>query len=82
MEEKSTRVLLKTNERLLAEEIQGFLEASNIYIMLTSDNPASSILNAYMGSRPTESIELLVNQKDYQKALDLISASPYKELIK
>ena len=81
MEEKDTRVLIKTNERFLAEEIQGFLDASGIYTMIVSDNAATSVMKAFMGSNPTESVRLVVNKNDYQKAVDLISDSPYKEVI-
>jgi hypothetical protein len=34
-----------------------------------------------MGSNPTESVRLVVNKNDYQKAVDLIFDSPYKEVI-
>lgn len=75
------KVLIAINDRLLAEEIQRFLEESEVFCMLVSDNPASSVLNAYMGSNPMENIEMHVNELDYQKAVDILSESPYKELI-
>jgi len=81
MEENDLRLLLSIDERVIAEDIQSILEESDIYTMLVSDNPASSVLSLYMGSNPTESIDIQINIEDYQRAIEILIDSPYKELV-
>jgi len=81
MKKNDLRLLLSIEDRVIAEDIQNMLEESEIYTMLVSDNPASSALGSYMGSNPTESIDIQINIEDYQRAIDLLTDSPYKELI-
>jgi hypothetical protein len=81
METNDLRVLLSIGDRVIAEDIQGILEESEIYTMLVSDNPASSVLGAYMGLNPTENIEIQINNEDYQRAIEILNDSPYKELL-
>ena len=71
-------ILLETNDRVIAEDIQSLLEHSQIYSILDSDNPASSVLNAYSGFNPMENISIQINKNDYQKAVDIIDNSVYK----
>ena len=73
--------LLSTEDRGIAEEIKDLLEESGIYTMLVTDNPASSFMGAYFGINPSESIELQINKNDYQRAIEILSNSPYKELV-
>ena len=68
-------------DRVLAEDIQSFLEESDIYTMLVSDNPASSVLGSYMGLNPTENIDIQINIEDYQRAIEILTDSQYKELV-
>lgn len=81
MKKNDLKVLLRINDNVIAEDIQGILEASGIYTMLVSDNPASSVLNAYMGSNPMENITIQINEIDYQKAVEILRDSPYEELL-
>jgi len=81
MEENDLRFLLSIDERVIAEDIQSILEESDIYTMLVSDNPASSVMSSYMGSNPTESIDIQINIEDYQRAIEILIDSPYKELV-
>lgn len=81
MAEKDSKVLISVNDRLIAGDVQNMLENSGIFSVLVSDNPASSVMNAYMGSHPSETVELVVNILDYQKAIEIVSNSQYKELI-
>lgn len=81
MEKNDLRLLISIEDRIIAEDIQSFLEESGIYTMLVSDNPASSILSTYMGSSPAENIDIQINIKDYQQAIEILNDSPYKELI-
>jgi len=53
MEKNDLRLLLSIEDRVIAEDIQNMLEESEIYTMLVSDNPASSVLSSYMGLNPT-----------------------------
>lgn len=71
MENDST-ILLETPDMVIAEYIKDLLEGSQIYSILVSDNPASSVLNVYSGFNPTENVSIRVNLKDYQKAVELI----------
>ena len=80
MSKDDTIILLRINDQLIAEEIQRLLEGSGIYSILSSDNPASSIMNAYTGFRPSETVEVVVNKLDYQQAAEILSSSPYRDL--
>ncbi len=81
MEKNDLKLLLSIDDRVIAEDIQSILEVSEIYTLLISDNPASSVLNAHLGSNPTESINIHINISDYQKAIEILNDSPYNELI-
>lgn len=76
-----TRILTTIGDRIAAEDIQRILEEASIYIMLESDNPASSVVNAYTGSHPAETVKLVVNINDFDKAIEILGNSPYKDLI-
>jgi len=81
MENNDLRLLLSIEDRLIAEDIQNMLEESEIYSLLVSDNPASSILTSYTGFNPAESIGIQINKDDYQRAIEILIDSPYKELV-
>ena len=81
MENNDLRLLLSIEDRVIAEDIQNMLEESEIYTMLVSDNPASSIMTTYTGFNPTESIGIQINKNDYQRAIEILIDSPYKELV-
>lgn len=81
MENKDIRLLASIPGRVIAEEIQRLLEASGIYTVLVSDNPASSVLNAHMGSYPMETIHIRINSKEYQQAIEILANGPYEELV-
>jgi hypothetical protein len=79
--ENDLTILLEINDMIIAEDIQRVLEDSQIYSMLVSDNPASSVLNVYSGLNPTENIIIQINKNDYQKAIEIINNSAYKDLL-
>ena len=81
MKTNDLRVLLSTEDRIAAENIQSILEEHDIYTMLVSDNPASSILTTYSGMNPVECIDIQLNKNDYQRAVEILIDSPYKELL-
>ena len=81
MEKNDLRILLSIEDRVLAEDIQSLLEESGIYTMLVSDNPASSVLGSYTGLNPTENIDIQINIEDYQRAIEILTDSPYKEIV-
>ena len=81
MEKNDLRLLISIEDRVIAEDIQNILEESGIYTMLVSDNPASSILTTYMGFNPVESIVIQINIEDYERAIEILSESSYKELL-
>jgi len=81
MEKNDLRILLSIEDRGIAEDIQNILEESEIYTMLVSDNPASSILTTYSGMNPVECIDIQLNKNDYQRAVEILIDSPYKELL-
>ena len=81
MEKNELRLLISIEDRIIAEDIQNILEESEIYTMLVSDNPASSILTTYSGLNPIERIDIQINKNDYQRAIEIINDSPYKELL-
>ena len=81
MEKNDLRILLSIEDRFIAEDIQRFLEESGIYTMLLSDNPASSVLGSYTGLNPTEDIDIQINTEDYRQAIEILTDSPYKELV-
>ena len=81
MEKNDLRILISIEDRIIAEDIQNILEESEIYTMLVSDNPASSILTTYTGLNQIERIDIQINKNDYQRAIEIIIDSPYKELL-
>ena len=81
MAKEDLRLLLSIEDRIIAEDIQGLLEESEIYTMLVSDNPASSIMTSYTGFNPAESIGIQINKEDYQRAIEILNESPYKGLV-
>jgi hypothetical protein len=81
MEKNDLRLLISIEDRIIAEDIQSILEESEIYTMLVSDNPASSIITTYSGLNSTEYIDIQINKNDYQRAIEILTDSPYKELL-
>ena len=81
MKNNDLRLLLSIEDRVIAEDIQNILEEFGIYTMLVSDNPASSILTAYTGFNPVETIDIQINKEDYERAIEILSDSSYKELL-
>ena len=81
MEKNDLRILLSIEDRVIAEDIQNILEESEIYTMLVSDNPASSILTTYSGLNPVECIDIQLNKNDYQRAVEILIDSSYNELL-
>jgi hypothetical protein len=81
MEKNDLRLLVSVEDRGIAEEIKSVLEEFEIYTMLVSDNPASSYMSTYFGFNPTESIDIQINKNDYQRAIEILNESPYKELV-
>ena len=81
MKKDDLRILLSIEDRFIAEDIQRFLEESGIYTMLLSDNPASSVLGSYTGLNPSENIDIQINTEDYRQAIEILTDSPYKELV-
>lgn len=78
---KDLTSLIGIDDRIIAEDIQRVLEDSQIYSLLVSDNPASSVINVYSGLNPTENITIQINQQDYQKAIEILKNSTYKDLL-
>ena len=81
MKENDLRLLLSIDDRIIAEDIQATLEEYEIYTMLVSDNPASSVLSSYMGLNPIETVEIQINKNDYQRAVEILNNSDFKELL-
>ena len=75
-----TQALLKTDDRIMAEDIKSLLEESEIYSLLQSDNPASSVMIAYAGSTQ-EGITIIVNSDEYAKAKEIIQNSPFLDVV-
>jgi len=73
MKTNELRVLLSTEDRVIAEDIQSILEEHDIYTMLVSDNPASSVIGIYMGSSAMETIDIQINEEDYQRAIEILN---------
>jgi len=73
MKTNDLRVLLSTEDRGIAEDIQSILEEHDIYTMLVSDNPASSVIGIYMGSSAMEMIDIQINEEDYQRAIEILN---------
>jgi len=76
MKTNELRVLLSTEDRIVAENIQSILEEHDIYTMLVSDNPASSVIGIYMGSSAMEMIDIQINEEDYQSAIEILNNYP------
>lgn len=82
MQSKDTTVLLTHDDRVMMEDIQQILEQSGIFSVLASDHAAASVMNAYMGSSPAESLMLLIHVKDADKARKILSEGPYSEFFR
>jgi len=74
-------VLLKIDDRIIAEDIQNLLDEEQVYTILESENPASSVLNITTGFNINENIKLRVNNLDLEKAKQILLNSQYKDLI-
>ena len=81
METNDLKLLVSTEDRVIAEDIQRVLEEFEIYTMLVTDNPISSYLSTYTGLNPIEGIDIQINKNDYQRAIEILKDSPYSELI-
>jgi len=81
MKTSDLKLLVTIEDRVIAEDIQSMLEEHGIYTILESDNPASSIVSIYSGINPIESIDVKINVLDFQRAIEILNESPYKELI-
>ncbi len=79
MEKSDLKLLISIDDRVVAGDIQNLLEESDIYTILSSDNPASSIMSTY-GFNPAESIDIMINEDDYKHAIEILNDSPYNEL--
>lgn len=73
--------LLQVDDMFVAKDIQNILEKSNIYCLLISDNPASSIMNVYSGFNPAECVTIQINESDYPAAVEAVNNSFYKDLL-
>ena len=73
MKTNDLKVLLSTEDRVIAENIQSILEEHDIYTMLVSDNPASSVIGIYMGLSAMEIIDIQINEEDYQRAIEILN---------
>jgi len=80
MEKNDLRLLVSIEDRVIADDIKNVLEKFEIYTILSSDNPASSFISTYFGFNPTENIDIQINKNDYQRAIEILNDSPYKEL--
>lgn len=81
MEKNDLRLLVSLGDRMIAENIKSVLEEFEIYTILVSDNPASSFVSTYFGFNPPESIDIQINKDDYQRAVEILKESPFRELI-
>ena len=77
MEDKDTRILFRTDRRRKAEEVQRYLDEAKVYTLIASDNAASSALNAFLGTNPSERVQVQVNKEDYEKAVKLLTDFPF-----
>jgi len=73
--------LVTIENRFIADNIQSILEEHEIYSLSQSDNPAASVISSY-GLKPLECIEIKINALDYQRAIEILAETPYKEFIK
>ena len=80
MDTNDLKLLITIEDRVIAEDIQSILEEYDIYTILDSDNPASSVITSYSGLNAIESIDIRINVLDFQKATEILNESPYKEL--
>lgn len=79
---QDTRILLTTDDRVMAEDIRSLLIESDIYTLLRSDNPASTVMGFYVGVNPLEGITMMVNEDEYQKAKEIIQTSHFADVVK
>ena len=80
--EKDLKILLTIADRPIAEEIQLLLEKSGVHSLLTSDNPASSVMQIIGGATlgSSENLTLQVHADDYKQAVEIVNQSPYWDL--
>ena len=79
--ENDLTTLLEIDDMIIAEDIQRVLEDSQIFTMLVSDHPASSVLNIYSGQNPSENLSIRINKNDYLKAIEILKNTAYKDLL-
>ena len=81
MTESDLITLVEIEDKFIAEDIQQLLEDYQIYSVLISDNPASTVLNVYSGFAPIENISIRINKIDYLKDTEIMTKSEYKDLL-
>jgi len=74
-------LLLTTDDRVIAEDIQRLLEEVGIYTLLISDHPAAFYMSAYFGLNPAEGIGIQINSDDYPQAIEILKKSPYGGMV-
>lgn len=65
----------------IAEEIQRIMEEEGIYSLLQSNNPASSVTRAYLGSVQMDYFFIKINKDDYTKAKEIVITHGYEDFL-
>lgn len=81
MKSNDFKILLQIDDMVIAEDIQRLLDDEQIYVVLESDHPASSVLNIYSGIRSSENVRIIVNEDDFLRAVEVVKSSPFRDFI-
>ncbi len=74
-------VLLMADNMMVAQDIRQYLEEEGVYTLIESDNPASSVMNVYTGMNAIESISIKIVASEFERAIELLEASPFSDYI-
>ncbi len=75
------KTLVKVPDKVLAEEIQRLLEERGVYSLLHSDDPAESVMNAYLGSSFKSCYTIQINIDDIPNARSIIEENGYNDFL-
>ncbi len=81
MTEEVIKPLFQISDKVIAEEVKRILEEEGIFSLLSSDDPAESVMNTYFGSAFKGNYTLQVNGDDYLKARTITEESGYGDFL-
>ncbi len=82
MAEEVIKTLFRISDKVIAEEVKRILEEKGIFSLISSDDPAESVMNTYFGSAFKGGIYTIqINGDDYLNARSIVEESGYGDFL-